>query len=146
MSSSRLRSSAVSLIGRFMVPFSRAREQTDRRGLGHEGAKARQAPEGAADAPLASCCKILNADRRAGADAAAPPPVSRNSLLLGGVGRPTATRGGGRFHEVIDDLEKSVFARAGDDVAVGADAPGPCSVLTLPVLRVGKDLRAAKRW
>src|SRR5256885_16335011 len=64
MSSSRLRSSAVSLIGRFMVPFSRAREQTDRRGLGHEGAKARQAPEGAADAPLASCCKILNTDRR----------------------------------------------------------------------------------
>src|SRR5437763_12469643 len=64
MSSSRLRSSAVSLIGRFMVPFSGAREQTDRRGLGHEGAKERQAPEGAADAPLASCCKILNTDRR----------------------------------------------------------------------------------
>src|SRR2546430_16591361 len=64
MSSSRLRSSAVSLIGRVIEPFSRAREQTDRRGLGHEGAKARQAPEGAADAPLASCCKILNTDRR----------------------------------------------------------------------------------
>src|SRR2546430_16206960 len=64
MSSSRLRSSAVSLIGRVIEPFSRAREQTDRRGLGHDGARARQAPEGAADAPLASCCKILNADRR----------------------------------------------------------------------------------